>query len=61
MEEKLREILEKNKSAYNMTEFIPANGKNLDYLAAARQEMRNIHKTISDMLEGLNNGGENGR
>lgn len=58
MEKKLMEILERIGTVYDLTDPVPANGKNLDCLAAARQELRDIHKTLSDILaEEKRNGG----
>lgn len=53
MEEKLRIIFEKNETAYNLTGTVYASGEELDCLAAARQEMRNIKQILSDLFAEL--------
>lgn len=51
MDEKLKEIRERLNAAYELTEFIPANGQNLDRLAMVRQELRNMGKTLNSVLD----------
>lgn len=51
MEERLKEIRERLNAAYELTEFIPVNGQNLDRLAMVRQELRNISKTLNSVLD----------
>lgn len=46
MDEKLKKILDLNRSAYEMTELVPASGQALDRLAAARQQLREINKAV---------------
>lgn len=53
MKDRLMEILDQNRRAYDLTELIPANGQNLDRLAMARQELRGVNKNVSALLEGL--------
>lgn len=53
MEDKLREILDLNRSAYEMTELVPASGQALDRLAAARQQLREVNQTILATIKEL--------
>lgn len=58
MEGKLREILDLNRSAYEMTELVPASGQALDRLAAARQQLREINRAISALIKGTEGAGK---
>lgn len=60
MEGNLREIQERLNAAYDMTEFVPANGQNLDRLAMVRQELRNIGQILKNLLEELSKEVEHG-
>lgn len=53
MEDKLREILDLNRSAYEMTELVPASGQALDRLAAARQQLREVNQAILATIKEL--------
>lgn len=60
MEEKLREILDMNQNAYDLTELVPASGLGLDRLAAVRQKLRAVHQLISALIKDQGKGEDNG-
>lgn len=60
MGEKLKEVLDMTRNAYDLTELIPVSGQNLDRLAAARQELRSIHQNVTALLAEVERGKENG-